>query len=679
MAVFSARIADALAVSSDLPIRAAAALAFSLALLVLVGWSLDIGLLKSGIPGQSATQPLAAVCFCSCALSLGLSLGSGRASRALLRLCAALPLLIVVVTLWQNALDTDWGLDRLLFSDAVEHEQTGQFLRPGRTAGATLLANAMLASCLLLTAERSRAANRLYVSLGTVGLLFSATVILAYAYSLKALYAMGLYAQVSINSAIILGILFTGVLLRRADLGWMRVLNSDTVGARSGRSLLLWCGSILIVLAAIVQLATANSAYGAQLEATIVTLAAMGLLFASVVAHVERLDAVDSERHGVATRLRHVEQELAHSSRTQDAFLSVLAHELRNPLASLRTGVEIVRLSAGTNPTLAQTAATMGRQMNELVRLVDDLLDISRVATGGLELNRSRVAVNEVVKAATDACRDALSARGHVLVVNLGEDDVAVDGDPRRLIQVVTNVLSHSARYVEAGGRISIATVTEGREGCVRISDTGSGMPAEALEHAFDTFAEVRAQHARSDGGLGVGLALVRTVVQLHGGSVSVQRPSSGTGSSFVIRLPSIGAERRTVQPETPLNAPRQLRIVVADDNTDAAASLATLLRLEGHEVWTAFDGVQAVQVAERFRPDLIFMDMGMPHSDGLEAARTIRAQHWGRGIHLVALTGWGQEMGQDRSVAAGLDRRLLKPVDPRELAAILTAVSEQR
>lgn len=681
MAVYSARMAEVSFDALEFPVLAAATGAFVLSALVLLGWQFDVGFLKSVLPGQSATQPLTAVCLCLCSMALGLSGGPSPRTRIAARLCALLPLVVVLVTVWQNALDTDWGLDRWLFPDAVVHEQTGQFLRPGRTAGAALLALAMLATCLLLAEARTRAANRIYVALATVGTVFCVAILVAYAFSLKILYAMGLYANVSLNSGIILGALFIGVLLRRSDLGWVRLLTSSAAGSESARRLLLWSIVLLFVLAAVVQICTANILYGEQIEATVVTFAALGLLLAGIVSHAERLNALDSARHSAATQLRVVEDELAHNERAKDAFLAVLAHELRNPLASLRNGIEIVRRRSGGDRTLSQTATTMARQMGQLVRLVDDLLDLSRIEQGTIELQRERVEMREVIDRAVEACRDSLTAREHTLLIAPFEQNLVVHGDRHRLVQVISNVLSNSAHYTEPGGRISITVSSEGRHISVAIADSGTGIPPEALEHAFDVFAELRAKRARTDGGLGVGLALVRSLVELHGGSVNVGKPDPGAGGSLVIQLPALD-EKKTLRASPapqPLPLQRRLRILVADDNSDAAGSLAILLRLEGHEVLTAVDGMQAVERAQRFRPDVLFMDIGMPLLDGIEAARRIRAQDWGRQMHIVALTGWGLEGERSRTAAAGMDGHLLKPADPRELAAILRRASDPR
>jgi signal transduction histidine kinase/CheY-like chemotaxis protein len=677
MAVFSARAADIPVFTRLSAVQAAALAGFCVGLLILLGWQFDVGFLKSGLPGQRATQPLTAVCLCLSSLSLGLSSATSLLYRVTARASAALVMLFVLATLCQNALDTDWGLDRLLFTDAVVHEQTGPFLRPGRPAGASLVGFALLTLCLLLTEARTALATRLYVALATTGALFSATALLAYLFSLRSLYAMGLYAHVGLLTGLALGIQFVGALFRRSDLGWMRILTGDTVGGASARHLLGWSVALLVVLAGIVQLGSAHALYGAELEVTLVTLAGIGLLFAGVVTHAERVDLLEGERRSVARKLRSVEEELELAGRSKDAFVSVLAHELRNPLASLRNGVEIVRRTSPADGTRSHTAEMMSRQMNQLVRLVDDLLDISRIARGTLQLSRQRVLLSEVVECAVDSSREAIASKGHRLTVIPGDARVAVEGDFHRLAQVVGNVLANSARHTEPGGCISIEIAQEGSAAVIRVCDTGTGIPPEALEANFDTFSQLRADHAQSGGGLGVGLALVRSIVHLHGGAVAAHSTGAGAGSCFTIQLPAAAGAGLSEAPagSVPASQPASLRILVADDNTDAAASLAMLLRLEGHEVQTAVDGVQAIELAERMRPDVIFLDVGMPRLGGIEAARRIRALPWGPTTRIVALTGWGQESDSKATLAGGVDLHLLKPVDPSELALILRSI----
>ena len=659
-------------------VLAFAALTATLGALVLLGWIFDVTLLKSGLPGHSATQPWAAVCFMLCGLALGLGRTPHGYSGLLMRAAAVAVLLVVLLNFCQNALDTDWGLDRLLFADAVEHEQPGQYLRAGRPAAATLIALALGSCCLLLVRARSPFARKLYLGMATAGALFAVTVLLAYAFSLHAIYAMGLYAQVSLTSGFCLAVMFAGVLMRRPDLGWMSLLTSNTVGAVSARRLLLWSVSLLIVLAAIVQIGSSRALYGAELDITLITVASIALLFAGLLTHARRLNDLERSRRGVANELRAAEAELNRADRHKDEFLAILAHELRNPLAPLRNGIEIVRQMAASDRALSRTIDMMTRQMNHLVRLVDDLLDVSRITHGALELRRRRISMQDVLERAVESCRPFIEAFGHQLVITGSDDQVIVDGDPDRLAQVVSNLLSNSAKYTDRGGHIEVNLTRQRGEAVVTVSDTGIGIAPAALEHIFEMFSSVHADGRRSDGGLGIGLALARSLTQMHGGKLTAQSAGPRTGSTFTLRVPAIQPDAKDDSPldhAFPAQRSREthrLRILVADDNADAAASLALLLELKGHHVQTAADGRKAIELAELFRPDIVFMDMGMPILDGAEAARQIRTHPWGRRMRIVALTGWGQEAERRRTEAAGIDLHLVKPVDPGALSAIL-------
>jgi CheY-like chemotaxis protein len=391
MGVFGARSADTPLDSSRSAVtptrayvrlvRLAGAFAFALAVLILLGWACDITFLKSAFSGQRATQPLSALCFALCALSLGLSTERCVLCRLFTRLCALLVLGVAIATVWQNALDVDWGLDRLLFPDAVVHEQPGQYLRPGRPAAGTLVALALLASCLLLTRARSTAARALFVWLSTTGVLLSAAMLLAYAYGLQAIYAMGFYCHVGFNSGITLGVLFFGVLLRRPDLGWMHLLAGDSVGAASARRMLLWTGSLLAILAAIVKLGTSAALYGAGFEVTLLTVGGLGVLLAALLSHAQRLNALETIRHNVASDLRAAETRLLRATHDKDQQLASLAHELRNPLTPLRNGIQLVRQKSSADPSLARTVDMMDRQIVRLVRLVDELVGTAEPAS----------------------------------------------------------------------------------------------------------------------------------------------------------------------------------------------------------------------------------------------------------------------------------------------------------
>ena len=373
-------------------------------------------------------------------------------------------------------------------------------------------------------------------------------------------------------------------------------------------------------------------------------------------------------------RVRSTEA-LVEADRRKSEFLATLAHELRNPLAPIRNGLELLRLES-TKPELqANVRAMMERQVGHMVHLINDLLDIARVSSGKVVLKVEPLDVQAVVASAVETSLPLIEAGGHTLEVDLPPDTLPVEGDAVRLSQVLGNLLSNAAKYTPQGGRITVSARREGMQAVIAVSDTGIGIAAEALPDVFEMFTQVSRSIDRARGGLGIGLALVRHLVQLHGGSVSAASAGINQGSTFTVRLP-LGSAGAGQAPQAPLCAAarpaRAQRVLVADDNVDAADTLSALLRLDGHLVQVAHDGAQAVRLAESFRPEIAFLDIGMPHLDGYGAARAIRKLPGLQGLRLVALTGWGAQEDRRRSREAGFDAHLLKPAVPEEVRAQL-------
>jgi PAS domain S-box-containing protein len=377
------------------------------------------------------------------------------------------------------------------------------------------------------------------------------------------------------------------------------------------------------------------------------------------------------------TDRRRAEAALKEADRRKDEFLALLAHELRNPLAPLRSGLQILRLAEHDPAARARAREMMDRQLGHMVRLVDDLLDVSRITRGKMELRRARVRLADVIGSAVETARPLIDAAGHSLEVSLPEAAAVLDADLTRLAQVFANLLTNSAKYTPPGGRIRLTAAVRDGEAVVTVRDTGIGIPAEALPRIFDMFSQVDRSIERASGGLGIGLALVKGLVEMHGGTVAADSPGPGRGSTFTVRLPTAGP-LPAGPPQPAENAARDARrrVLVVDDNRDGAESLAEMLRLLGNEVFTAHDGLEAVEAAGQLRPDLVLMDVGMPRLNGLDATRRIREQPWGRAMTVIALTGWGQEADRALSREAGCDGHLVKPVGLAELQQLLAGAS---
>ncbi len=374
----------------------------------------------------------------------------------------------------------------------------------------------------------------------------------------------------------------------------------------------------------------------------------------------------------------HLIEQLRDTDNKKDEFLATLAHELRNPLAPIRNALEIMRVDGHQSSAVEQAARLMiERQLEQMVRLIDDLLDVSRITRGRLELRTQRVVLADIVRSAVDTSRPLIEGARHELTVELQPEPIYLDADPIRLAQVLSNLLNNAARYTEAGGHIWLTARVQGDQVEIAVRDTGVGIPADALPRIFDMFAQVDDSLERSQSGLGIGLTLVKRLVEMHGGSVEARSEGSGRGAEFTVRLPraqapAVPAPAPEVMPPPP-HAVARRRVLVADDNRDAAESMGMLLRLMGNEVRTVHDGIKAVEEAAAFRPDVILLDIGMPRLNGYDAARLIREQRWSNGTMIVALTGWGQDEDKRRATEAGFDRHFTKPLDPAELQRLIT------
>jgi PAS domain S-box-containing protein len=384
-----------------------------------------------------------------------------------------------------------------------------------------------------------------------------------------------------------------------------------------------------------------------------------------------------TERKKLEDQLRQRVDELAEADRQKNEFLAMLGHELRNPLGPMRNALHILKM-ARTDPKAQDEAGSMiERQLQHLVRLVDDLLDVSRIIRGRIELRRDRLDLAVAIRRAVETAQPLIDANGHVLDISLPARPVFVMGDLIRLSQVISNLLGNAAKYSTRPARIRVALTEEDGEALVAVEDEGEGIPADLLPRIFDLFVQGDHTLARSQGGLGIGLTLVRRLIEMHGGEVAVESRGVGHGSQFTIRLPALATPARPLplQDEAlPVARSASRRVLVVDDNVDAANSIAKLLELLGHRVRCVYDGASALSAANDFRPEIVVLDIGLPGMDGYEVARRLRDRRDFKSIPIVAVTGYGQDEDRARSREAGFSEHLAKPVDPEVLHKLVLA-----
>jgi PAS domain S-box-containing protein len=401
----------------------------------------------------------------------------------------------------------------------------------------------------------------------------------------------------------------------------------------------------------------------------------------SVEGWVAVVNDVTVEQNDLA-RHRAEDEALRDSHRRKDEFLATLAHELRNPLAPIRNAVEIQRAKGPTTPELEWSRDVIDRQAKHLSRLVDDLLDLSRITLGKIRLENERIPVAGFVVQAVETSRPVIEENGQALTVDLPPEPLFVNGDLTRLSQVVTNLLNNAAKYTPRGGHLRLSVARDEIDPervCVRVSDTGIGIPEDMLASIFDLFVQVGNPLEHGAGGLGIGLTLAQKVVAKHGGTIEAHSAGPGQGSEFVIRLPLTSQASQPFSSGGPgvdradVSVSRTHRVLIVDDNSDHTDSLAALLRMAGHEVLTAYDAENALARATAFLPSVVLLDIGMPRMNGHELARRIRLEPWGEATILVALTGWGQADDRRRSREAGIDHHLTKPVEFAAIARLLS------
>ncbi len=385
-----------------------------------------------------------------------------------------------------------------------------------------------------------------------------------------------------------------------------------------------------------------------------------------------------TDRKRLEDDLRRLAANLSETDRRKNEFLATLAHELRNPLAPMSNMLQVVKRVNNDDDVLKRAHDTIERQLGQMVRLVDDLLDLNRITHDRLELRRSEVELSSVIEQAVEVARPLLDAAGHELVIDLPSEPIYLNADQARLSQLFGNLLNNSSKYTKPNGSVSLSAKRVGDEVVVSVKDNGAGIPADKLDSIFDMFMQVDGSAEHAQGGLGIGLTLVKRLTEMHGGSIEAKSAGEERGSEFIVRLPvlskpSIGPDAAR---EATAQSGAQRRVVIVDDNKDSADSLAMLLEITGNQTFLAHDGVEAIDVIERKRPEVVLLDIGLPRMSGHEVCRRVRQQSWGKNIVMIALTGWGQEEDRRQSEEAGFNGHLVKPVDYDKLLTLLNTLT---
>lgn len=388
-----------------------------------------------------------------------------------------------------------------------------------------------------------------------------------------------------------------------------------------------------------------------------------------------------TERKQLNDDLRRLAADLSEIDRRKNEFLATLAHELRNPLMPICNMLEVVKLAAGDEAVVRRALDIIERQLGQMVRLVDDLLDLNRITRGRLELRRSEVALASVVQLAVEVAKPLLEASGHELIIELPEEPVYLDADGARLVQLFGNLLNNSCKYTRPDGTIWFTAERTKNDVVVKVRDNGAGIPPDKLGRIFDMFMQVEATAGKSQGGLGIGLTLVKRLAEMHGGTIEARSGGEGQGSEFIVTLPVFDRVERLLRPASEPSGLGLLpcRILIVDDNFDSAESLALLFQTMGSTTCLAHDGVEALSAIEKYTPEVVLLDIGLPKLDGHEVCRRVRSQPWGKDIIMIALTGWGQEEDRRMSEDAGFDGHIVKPVHYDQLEELLASLGKRR
>ena len=622
------------------------------------GWAFDVPRLTDWYNSGVSIQPNTTVAAISAGAAVALLALNMRRAGAVFGLLAGL---IGATTLFQYFSHVDFGIDTLLLFDRPWGRLGA--LAPGRMGPPAATSFTLLGTGLIVGAGVPRLRRWAPV----VGLLVAgiATVsLMGYLLHASVLYTVPRLTTIAFQTSTVLFALGLGLVTALPQEQPIRLLRDQGAASLLARSALPFIIVLPVVLGFVIQSGENAGLYDSRMNTamfvSVLSFLLIGLLWWGA-----------NTVHGREVEQRRAESALKEADRRKDEFLATLAHELRNPLAPIRNALHLLR---GSGVATAAVQDMAERQVAHLVRLVDDLIDVSRISRGEPQIRPERVALATIIETAVETNRAKIEAASHQLSISLPPEPLMLDADPVRLSQVFGNLLHNATKYTDLNGRLSITATRQGGHVTVSVRDTGIGIPPELLPHVFDMFTQGEHAKGRDSGGLGIGLALVRKLVELHGGSVEARSDGAGKGSEFIVRLPlAIGAGELELTKPAPAPAAVRTsrhRILVVDDSRDIADSLAELLTLAGAETRIAYDGPAALKELSGFHPTVALLDIGMPGMDGLELCSRIRQQD--ANVRCIALTGWGQPADLRRSKAAGFDHHLTKPIKPDALLALL-------
>jgi len=630
--------------------------------------------LNSGI----SIQPNAAIAVVAAALAVML-LSGGYTSAA--RVLGVLVAAIGGTVLFQYASGLDLGIDSLfLFGRTWGNSRV---LVPGRMGPPGAISWTMIGLAIVLASIRSRpwprAAAPMIALVATTIAMLSA---IGYLYGASALYTVPSITIIALQTSTFILATSIGVVLSVPEHAPLRLLEDETAAGALIRRVFPAVIVVPIVLGMFRLWGEQSGYYDLAFGTSIRSVAEIVLMSALL---WWAANTISRQAHA----RQHAEDQLLESLRDADRrknkFLATLAHELRNPLAPVRNAVALLKSRTQPDPLIDRVSEVIERQVALMARLMDDLLDIGRITNDRLELRRERVDLVAIVRDAIEMCQPLIQRSGHEVSVMAPQPSIVVEADPARLGQVFGNLVNNACRYMAPKGQLWVTIERTGPAAAVvTITDTGLGIPPEQLSSIFEMFSQVDRAN-RPHGGLGIGLHLVKRLVEMHGGHVSAHSDGAGLGSRFTVRLPALPESVTIAAKPKPLPTPSEprvsRRVLVVDDNTDNAELLKILLEEEGHETFMAHDGVEGLAAAERLRPDVVLMDLGLPRIDGFDACRRIREQPWGKQVLMIAITGWGQDVDRRKSQEAGFDHHLVKPVDANDISALMNgsaAVGQQ-